>query len=96
VALYEAHRAALVRIARDICGAEAEDVVQDVALYLLRRCANVRFGRAYFYQAVRITALRRRLYGWAKYEVAMDPEMLELVEEAMARRTRLWSFRNLE
>jgi hypothetical protein len=97
--LYLAHREYALRLARSICGeAEGEDVVQDVALYMLSRRAylNTPVGRAYFLRAVMHTALRRHLYGWARYVVAMDPDMLEVVEAAMARRSRLWSFRNAE
>jgi hypothetical protein len=42
-------------------------------------------GKAYFFTAVRNTALRRLLYAWSRYVVAMDPGDLVIAEQMMAR-----------
>jgi hypothetical protein len=62
------------RLARGIVGADAEDVVQDVTLYLLEKRGYQRAvpGPAYFLTAVRKAALRRLVYAWSRYVVAMD------------------------
>ena len=87
-ALYLAHREKAIRIAWSICQHDAEDVVQDVALYLLEKKDYLTKvpGPAYFYTAVSRTAKRRHLYAWTKYVVAMDPETLVLAEQAMYER----------
>jgi Sigma-70 region 2 len=63
VALYLEHRAHAIRIARRIVGAEAEDVVQDVALYLVEKRDYLRDppGEAYFLTAVKNSAPAVRL-----------------------------------
>lgn len=86
VDLWLAQRARAIRIARAIVGdADAEDVVHDVTLYLLEKRPYLKDapGRAYFLTAVKHTALRRLLYAWSRYVVAMDPETLVLAEQAM-------------
>jgi hypothetical protein len=88
VALFETHRAKAVRVAEHICGrVEGEDVVSDVVAWLLEHRDYLQRtpGPAYFFQAVTNNALRRRLYAWARYVVAMDPETLVIVEQMMTR-----------
>ena len=83
VALYREHRPRAVQLARRFVGAEAEDVVHDVTLYLLERRDYLRAvpGAAYFLTAVRRTALRR-LQAWSsRHVVAMDPETLVIAEQ---------------
>ena len=46
-------------------------------------------GAAYFITAVKHTALRRLLYAWARYVVAVDPETLLLIEQMTHFRSRL-------
>src|SRR5439155_16839520 len=83
IALYLEHREHAVRIARRIVGADTEDVVHDVTLYLLEKRDYLRDapGRGYFLRAVKNTAVRRLLYAWSRYVVAMDPETLVIVEQ---------------
>ena len=83
IALYLEHREHAVRIARRIVGADAEDVVHDVTLYLLEKRDYLRDapGRGYFLTAVKHTALRRLLYAWARLVVAVDPETLVIIEQ---------------
>lgn len=84
VDLWLAQRARAIRIARPIVGeADAEDVVSDVVLFLLRKRVYLKahLGPAYFLTAVRNGALRKRLYAWARYVVAMDPEDLVIAEQ---------------
>jgi hypothetical protein len=59
--------------------------VQDVILYLLQKRDYLPRapGPKYFFKAVQRTALRRHLYAWSKYVVAMDPGDLILAEQAM-------------
>lgn len=88
LAVYLAHGPTAVRLARRICGAaDAEDILQNVTLYLLekRDYFYVAPGATYFLKAVRHTARRVRHYAWARYRVAMDPADLVLAEQAMAR-----------
>jgi hypothetical protein len=92
VDLYVAHRARARQVARRIVGADAEDVVHDVTLYLLakRDYLTAAPGAAYFLTAVKHTALRRLLSAWVRLVVAMDPEDLVTAEQvthpARARR----------
>jgi hypothetical protein len=88
VNVYLEHGRKAVRIARSICGnLEAEDVVHDLTLYLLEKRDYLRFPPTanYFLRAAQHGALRKRLYAWARFTVAMDPEDLLLAERAMAR-----------
>jgi DNA-directed RNA polymerase specialized sigma24 family protein len=73
-----------------IVGAEAEDVVHDVTLYLLEKRDYLRDapGAAYFLTAVKNGALRRLLYASHRYTVFVDPETLVLIE-AMAHPARV-------
>ena len=79
--LYLEHRAHAVQLARRIVGADAEDVVHDVMLYLLEKRDYLRDapGAAYFLTAVKNTALRRLLYAWARYVVTVPDEQAGLV-----------------
>jgi len=92
VALYQAHRAHAIRIARPIVGADAEDVVHSVVVYLLERRDYLTAppGEGYFLTAVRNTALRSLLYAWARFTVFMDPDDLIVAEQMMhpTRRAR--------
>jgi hypothetical protein len=86
--LYLAHGPRAVRIARSICGdLSAEDVVQDVTLYLLEKREYLQRppGETYFLKAVTRAALRTLLNAWARYRVAMDPQDLVIAEQMMAR-----------
>lgn len=87
VALYLEHRAHAVRLAWGIVGAEAEDVVHDVALYLLEKREYLKDapGEAYFLTAVKHTALRRLRYAWRRCTVLLDPGDLVIVEQMIAR-----------
>jgi len=53
-----------VRLARGIAGVDAEDVVHDVVTWLLEKLDYLPRtpGAAYFFTAVKHTALRRLLY----------------------------------
>ncbi len=64
LALYLAHRTQAVRLARGIAGVDAEDVVHDVVTWLLEKRDYLPRtpGAAYFFTAVKHTALRRLLY----------------------------------
>src|SRR5262245_29858352 len=90
--LYLAHRAQAVRLARGIVGTEAEDIVHDVVTWLLEKRDYLPHtpGARYFFTAVKHTALRRLLYAWARYVVAVDPAMLVLIEQLLhpSRRQR--------
>jgi hypothetical protein len=79
ISLYVEHRAYAVRLARAIVGSEAEDIVQDVVTYLLEKRDYLTAvpGKAYFFQAVKHTALRRLRYAWHRYTVFLDPEDAE-------------------
>lgn len=91
VAVYLEHGAKAVRLARSICGTlHAEDVVHDLVLYLLEKRDYLRFppNEAYVLRAVKHGALRKLIYGWHRYTVAMDPEDLAIAEQAMAREGR--------
>src|SRR5262245_15768412 len=84
--MYVEHKARAVRTAQSIVGAvHAEDVVQDVVLYMFEKRDYLEPGplTAYFFTAVRTTAFRRRHYAWERYVVPMDPEDLVLAEQAM-------------
>ena len=84
VFLYLEDRERAVQIARRVVGADTEDVVHDVTLYLLlekRDYLRDAPGEAYFLTAVKHTALRRLLYAWARYVVVVDPETLLLIEQ---------------
>lgn len=86
--LYLDQRAKAVRLAWSICGELlAEDVVHDVTVALLekRDYLSRAPGEAYFLTAVRHGALRKLLYAWARYTVAMDPDQVVYAEQAMAR-----------
>lgn len=87
VAIYVQHRAQAVQTAQRIVGADAEDVVHDVTLYLLEKRDFLTDipGQAYFLTAVRNGALRVLVYAWHRYVVAMDPEDLLIAEQMMAR-----------
>jgi len=89
--LYLAHRAQAVRLVYGIVGAEAEDVVHDVITYLLEKRDYLPHtpGARYFFTAVKHTALRRLLYAWARYVVAVDPAMLILIEQIVHPSRRL-------
>jgi hypothetical protein len=88
VAIYLAHRAKAIHIARKICHHDAEDVVHDTTIYMLEKRDVLRPPtlKQYFFQAVWNAARRRRLYFWARYVVAMDPDDLILAEQAMYER----------
>jgi len=87
LALYLEHRTYAVRIAHQIVGADGEDVVQDVTMYLLekRDYLTALPGKAYFLTAVRNGALRLLIYAWHRYVIAMDPEDLLIAEQMIAR-----------
>jgi hypothetical protein len=84
-------RAPSVRLAEGIAGRlHGEDVVSEVVTYLLEHRDFLRQPPPprYFLTAVRNTALRRLLYAWSRYVVAMDPEDLVLAEQAMEGQRR--------
>jgi Sigma-70 region 2 len=86
LALFINHRALAVRIARSIVGdALAEDCASEVSLYLLERRVYLRRSPspAYFYTAVRHSALRVLRSSWHRTVVAMDPDDLLAAEQAM-------------
>jgi hypothetical protein len=81
------HRA--LQIARPIVGrAAAQDIVQDVAVYLIEKRDYLRWvpGPPYFYAAVKHTALRSLNYSWAIHTVFVDPQTLVIIEQSIASR----------
>ena len=87
--LWHEHRWGMYSVARQILGdhATAEDVVSEIFVTLLAkrvylpRCPGI----GYLLTAARHTALRHRRYAWSRFVVAMDPGVLVLAEQAMAR-----------
>jgi hypothetical protein len=90
LALFINHRGAAIRLARSIVGdALAEDCVSEVALYLLERRVYLRRAPspAYFYVAVKHSALRVLRSAWYRHVVPMDPQDLIAAEKVMVAGT---------
>lgn len=88
--VYLENRARAVATARRICGPlYAEDVVHDVAVYLLAQREYLRVvpGPAYFLRAVKNGALLQLQSAWRRRVVAMDLDVL-LIAEAMTHPVR--------
>jgi DNA-directed RNA polymerase specialized sigma24 family protein len=84
--VYMAHRARAVRLARDIAGDEAEDVVQDVTTYLLRRLDTLRhMDRSLFFTSVKRAAVKRVTEGWHRHHVTMALDELLVAEAKLYR-----------
>jgi hypothetical protein len=87
--LYEAHRQRAVRLAANICGSEAEDIVQDVITYFLGRKDTLRHAsRSLFLTAVKRAAVHRITYGWWRHIIPFDDEGMRALEDEFTREGR--------
>lgn len=79
--VYVTYRPRAVRLARDIAGDEAEDIVQDVTVYLISRVETLtHVDKSLFLTSVKRAAVRRMTKGWHRQHLTMELDALLLVE----------------
>lgn len=87
--IYERKWWLAVRVAATICGADAEDVVQNVALYLWRRLDTLTaISAGFFIRSVKQKAIARKQSAWHRHMIPMAPDDLLVVEKFHVREGR--------
>jgi hypothetical protein len=87
--MYVTHRDRAVRLARDICGSEAEDIVQDVTVYFFTRLGTLRHvSRSLFLTAVKRAAIHRITDGWWRHAVPFSDDAFAALEKEYVRHGR--------